>query len=215
MCFANMGGAGAATSGSTSLLGGGGGATGLIGAGINALGQAKSSELSAAGQKTELANQAYVANMNAALSELQAQDALRQGTLAGLDVRQRAKQVKGAQRAAFAANGVKVDEGSPAAVQRSTEYLRDVDVATLANNAARAAFGYRVQKANQQARGGAYAAGADQISPGGAAATSLLTSAPSIAEKWYRLYGAQGIPPAASGGGRGTYVSDFAYPDSE
>lgn len=215
MCFANMGGASAATSGSPSLLGGGGGATGLIGAGIQAFGQAKSSELSAASQKTELANQAYVSNMNAALSELQAQDALRQGTLAGFDVRQRAKQVKGAQRAAFAANGVKLDEGSPAAVQRSTDYLRDVDVATLTNNAARAAFGYRVPKANQQARAGAYQGGADQVSPGGAAATSLLGSASSIADKWYRLYGKSNPPPAASGGGRGTYASDFAYPDSE
>lgn len=216
MCFANMGGAGAATSGSTSLLGGGGGATSVIGAGAQAFGQAKSAELSAASQKTELANQAYVANMNAALSELQAQDAIRQGVRAGIDVRQRAKQVKGAQRAAFAANGVKLDEGSPAAVQRSTDYIRDVDVATLANNAARTAFGYRVQKANQQARGASFAGGADQISPAGAGATSLLGSASSIADKWYRLYGRTGaVPPAASGGTRGSYVSDFAYPDSE
>lgn len=216
MCFAAMGGAGAATSGSTSLLGAGGGTAGLIGAGVQAYGQAKSAELSAAAQRTELANQAYVANMNASLSELQAQDAIRQGTLAGIDVRQRARQVQGAQRAAFAANGVKLDEGSPAAVQRSTQYLRDVDVATLANNAARAAFGYRVQKANQQARGGAFQAGADQVSPGGAAATSLLGSASSIADKWYRLYGRGAeVPAAASGGTRGTYVSDFTYPDSE
>ena len=217
MCFATMGGAGAANTGGTSLLGAGGGYAGLVGAGIQAVGQAKSAELSAAAQRTELANQAYVANMNAALSEMQAQDAIRQGTQAGIDVRQRAKQVKGAQRAAFAANGVRLDEGSPAAVQRSTEYLRDVDVATLANNAARAAFGYRVQKANQQARGGAMAAGADQVSPGGAAATSLLGSASSIAEKWYRLYGRNGaeLPVAASGGNRGTYARDFTYPDSE
>jgi len=215
MCFASAGGAGAATSGAGSLLGGGGGYGALIGAGVNALGQAKSAELSAASQKTELANQAYVSNLNSALAELQAQDAIRQGVQAGIDVRQRARQVKGAQRAAFAANGVNVNEGSPAAVQRSTDYIRDVDVATLANNAARTAFGYRVNAANATARGAALQAGADAISPGMAGATSLLGSASSIADKWYKRYGRVPLATAASGGTRGTYVDQFQYPDSE
>lgn len=197
MCFAAFGGAGTsgagAAGGGASLLGGSGGSAGaygaLIASGVNAVGQAKSAELNAISQRTELANQAYVANMNAALDELQAQDAIRQGVQAGIDVRQRARQVVGAQRAAFAANGVRLDEGSPAAVQRSTEYLRDVDVATLQNNAARAAFGYRVQRANALNRADALGAGRDQISPGRAAATSLLGSASSIADKWYKRYG--------------------------
>lgn len=200
MCFASFGGASASNAGTdgagSSLLGGSSNPAGvygsLIASGINAIGGAKSAELNAISQRTELANQAYVANMNAALDELQAQDVIRQGVQAGIDVRQRAKQVVGAQRAAFAANGVKLDEGSPAAVQRSTEYLRDVDVATLQNNAARAAFGYRAQRTNALNRADALNAGRDQISPGRAAATSFLGSASSIADKWYKRYNPTG-----------------------
>lgn len=187
MCFASSAGsvdtAGASTGGSL-LTGVAQLAPSLISAGTKAY----SASNTATAQQSVLNYQSGVSSANAQLAELRAQDATRQGTLSEMDLRSRVKQVKGQQRAAFAANGVALNEGSPVQVAASTDWVRDVDIATIRNNAARAAFGYRQQAANATAQAGAYSAGAGAVNPGLSATTSLLGSAGSISQKWYDIY---------------------------
>lgn len=63
------------------------------------------------------------------------------------------RQTIGAQRAAFAAQGVDVGSGSALDVQADTAELGELDAATIANEAARAALGYRAQAADSRQRG--------------------------------------------------------------
>jgi hypothetical protein len=187
MCFASSAGsvgtAGASTGGSL-LTGVAQLAPSLISAGT----QAYTASNTASAQQSVLNYQSGVTNANAELAELRAQDATRQGVLSEMDLRSRVKQVKGQQRAAFAANGVALNEGSPVQVAASTDWVRDVDIATIRNNAARSAFGYRTQGANATAQARGYAAGAGTINPSQSAITSLLGSAGSISQKWYDIY---------------------------
>ncbi|WP_420997594.1 virion core protein, T7 gp14 family [Cupriavidus sp. 30B13] len=221
MCFATGGataGAGGASLLGGASAGGGGSWASLLPAVVGAAGSAASAGNATAGQQTVARYNASVADRNAGLAELQAQDAERQGVTQEMRLRQQTAQLRGKQRAATAANGVSLAEGSPVNIAASTEYMRDVDIDTIRNNAARAAWGYRVQADNYRANASAYRAGADAVSPTGSAATSLLGSASGVASKWYDLYknGAfSNGAPAVSGGGRGTYTMDTQYPDQE
>lgn len=62
--------------------------------------------------------------------------------------RVRTGQAVGTQRAAQAANGIDVNTGSAAQLQDDTSMIGELDALTIQNNAAREAYGYRVQ-ANQ------------------------------------------------------------------
>ena len=190
MCFA---GAGMLISSGMSMLGGGAGAgadgyASLAPAVIGAIGSAASARNAAKGQQAVAEYNATIAENNASLAELQAQDAVTRGRESESDLYRQVGQLMGRQRAALAANGVSLNEGSPVAIEASTRYMRDVDLATLRNNAARSAWGYNVQANNYRAQAKAYRAGADAVSPTGSAATSLLGSASGVASKWYDLY---------------------------
>lgn len=54
-------------------------------------------------------------------------------------------QMKSSQRAAFGANGIDVSSGSAARVQGDTEAMGRFNTMTIRSNAARTAFGYKVQ----------------------------------------------------------------------
>lgn len=59
--------------------------------------------------------------------------------------RVKTKQAIGTQRTALAANGVDVNSGSASQLQDDTAMLGELDALTIQNNAAREAYGYRVQ----------------------------------------------------------------------
>lgn len=86
---------------------------------------------------------------NAGFAELQAQDSLNQGNQAETQSRAAYSQMKGRQRAALAANGVTLDEGSALRIQADTDYASDQDASTIRANAMKAALGYRVTAANE------------------------------------------------------------------
>lgn len=86
---------------------------------------------------------------NASIDEIQAQDVLEQGKTAETASDQAYAQLKGKQRAALAANGVALDEGSALRIQSDTDYASDKDASTIRANALKAALGYRVQEANE------------------------------------------------------------------
>lgn len=137
--------------------------------------------------KTNMQTQAALADTNARIAEMGAQSALDQGQKQVAALTLKAGQVKGAQRAAMAANGIDLGEGNAAEVQASTDIVKEIDANTLNANAVRTAWGYRLTGTNYQNEALMKRNAADSISPGMAAATSLLGSAGSVAQSWYSL----------------------------
>lgn len=141
---------------------------------------------SASAQQAGLNYQADVAANNAQIAEWQAQDAIRQGQEQEQSSRLQYAATKGTQRAALAANGVALDEGSAVDILTSTDYLNEMDASTIQANAARSAWGYRTQGTNYRDNATSLRAGAGAISPGSAAGMSLLGSASQMSQTWYR-----------------------------
>lgn len=165
--------------------------TGAMGAGQSA----SAAKLQATQQSQTLLYQEQVAKNNAQISEWQAQDALRQGQEEEARLRLQAAGLRSEQRVAYAASGVALDSDTVINTMVSTDYMTEVDAATIRSNAARAAWGYRVQGNNyldqaQVALYGskAYQAQADAISPGKAVFSSLLGSAAAMAPGVYGMY---------------------------
>lgn len=141
---------------------------------------ARSQQISARGA-------ADIADINAGQSELAAQQELARGNAEVAAVTRRAGQVKSAQRAALAANGVDLGVGSAAETLTSTDIQKEEDINTITANAVRAAWGQRMQATNFTNEALTKRAGADSISPGMAGFTSLLGGATQVASSWYTL----------------------------
>lgn len=130
---------------------------------------------------------AVISRKNAIAAERAAQDAILRGQRDELTTRLDYKQIKGKQRAAFAANGVIVDEGSALDVVLDTVAIGEFDALTVRNNAAKEAFNYRQQgeefssQAQMQIEAGKDAKKAGYIG----AASSFLGGAATVADKWY------------------------------
>lgn len=155
---------------------------GQIGGGVTS---AIGSYYSAATQKATMQWQAAVADVNARIAELGAQSALYQGQQQVGALTLKAGQLKSSQRAAMAANGIDLGEGTAAEIQATTDLVKEIDMATLEANAVRSAWGYRTQGVNYQNEALIKSATARTVSPFAAAATSLLGSAGSVATSWY------------------------------
>lgn len=91
-----------------------------------------------------------IASSNAALSDLQASDAIRRGEFEAQERARQTQQLAGAQKAGFAAQGVEIGSGTPSEVVADTELLGGLDIETIRTNAFREAWGHRAQA--QQAR---------------------------------------------------------------
>ncbi len=139
---------------------------------------------SAKAQQASLLYDAQTADNNAQLAEWQAQDAVTRGNLDEQSVRMRAAAVKASQRAAMAANGIDVTQGSAADIQTSTDYMGERDAFTVRNDALRSAWGYRTQGASYRDSAGMSRAGASSIRPSVSAATTLLGSATLVSSAW-------------------------------
>lgn len=151
------------------------------------------SYFSAESQKSSLKFQADMAEINARLSETSAQQELLKGERQVGALTLRAGQVKGAQRAAMAANGIDLGVGNAAEVLASTEILKEVDKNTITANAVRDAWGFRLQGTNYQNEALMKRSAASTVSPMASVASSLLGSAGSVASSWY-LYNKGSVP---------------------
>ena len=138
-------------------------------------------------KKTALSGQATMADINAQQAELSAQQELARGNAQIAQITARAGQVKGAQRAALAANGIDLGDGSAAEVLTSTDIAKETDMNQAQVNAINAAWGYRKQGVNYTNQAAAARASSDSISPLSAASTSLLGSATQVAGSWYNM----------------------------
>ena len=128
--------------------------------------------------------------LQADMADMQAGQALQ----AGAREKQRSQlatgNLKSKQIANMAANGVALDGGSQNAVLTSTDVLGEADAQTIEHNALMSAWGYRTEANMTRARAGA-------ISPGMAAATTLIGSATQVASSWYAFDKAGAFQPQA------------------
>ena len=97
-------------------------------------------------QQRSAEKQAQLADYNAAVAELQSLDAYQRGELEANRFRARTRGVVGEQRTQFAAGNIDVGYGSTVDVQADAAFLGELDALTISNNAAREAWGYRVEK---------------------------------------------------------------------
>lgn len=98
-----------------------------------------------------------IGEFNARVAEAQAEDALERGALDEQRFRQGVRVLIGSQRVGFAGQNVDVGSGSAVDVQADAAFLGELDALTIRNNAAREAWGFRVQAENARMGGSAAA----------------------------------------------------------
>ncbi len=98
--------------------------------------------------------QAKIDEINARIAEMQAEDAIKRGHEREGISRQKTKKIRGAQRAALAAQGIRVDVGSALDIQLETEDIGELDALTIRNNALREAFGFKAGAAGLRTEAG-------------------------------------------------------------
>lgn len=111
------------------------------------------SRANAAIAESNARTQARIAQVNAKFAEMQARDAFKRGQEGEAISRMKVKKTIGAQRAAMAAQGIRVDEGSAQDIQQETQEIGALDVMTIRNNAMREAFGYETQARAETMKG--------------------------------------------------------------
>lgn len=147
-----------------------------------------------------------VAEQNAKLAEQQATDATARGATSESRFRTSTSQLVGAQKTGYAGQGVDVSTGTPAEVMADSARLGELDALTIRNNAAREAFGYTVQAANERTQGAmARMAGENTASSANAqAASTLLTGGAQFGNAWQKnppSFGSSVKPTSRSGWG--------------
>lgn len=140
---------------------------------------------SAQAQKASLTYEAAVAQNNAQVADMQAKLALQDGAMQEQNQELKTASVMGDQRAALAANGVDLGEGSPNEILATTKFMGTRDSLQLRDNAARTAWAYRNQSKSYMGESAADTAASDAINPMTVASTSFLTNASKVAASWY------------------------------
>lgn len=173
---------------------------GPIIAGIGAIGQMASAYYAAKAAQYQLDSKALtlefqkdIAGINARQAEFTAQQTLRAGQQQSGALTLKYGKAKGSQRAAMAANGGVIGEGSNAEIEATNDLMKEIDANTINANTVRQAENARTQSQNYKTQAAMYGVGAENarmssstISPMLAAGTSFLTSATSIASTMYR-----------------------------
>lgn len=155
-------------------------------------------------QSMSLQFQKDMATLNAGLAESDAQQILLAGEREAGQISRRYGRAKSANQASTAARGIQLGVGSAAEVEASIELAKQQDMLTINANRVRAAESARMQRTNYQNQAltsgvsAANVAGmgelsasnlmtsANSISPFGNMFSSLLGSAGTVANTWYR-----------------------------
>ncbi len=149
--------------------------------------------------------------LNSRFAGMQAEDASKRGEKDAGDYMKKVKGMAGSQRAALAAQGIDVTQGSAADIQAETLELGARDAQTIRNNAFREAWGYRVQAAGVRAQGEMA-----QIGAYGEARNTMLSGAVRAAALGADSFGGGGTPKSAGTGtrmqgDRGQYITDGGF----
>lgn len=124
------------------------------------------------GQKRQAKADAAALRQNALYLNQAAHDARQRGAREADQARLDTQQAIGSQRVAQAASGGEVNTGSNALAQQDTAQFGELDALTIANNAAREAYGYEVEATGLQNQARALKKGAKN-----APLTGLLSGA--------------------------------------
>lgn len=103
-------------------------------------------------QRRASESQAELLDYNAQIADLQASDAVSRGQQEESKFRQGVRVMIGGQRAGIAAGNVDVGYGSAVDVQADAAMLGELDALTIRQNAAREAWGYKVEAADTRQR---------------------------------------------------------------
>lgn len=171
-------------------------AASVIGTGVSAYGQVQ------AGQAAKAAGDynAAVARNNQIVAEQQAADAQRRGEVAETEQRRKVRMLAGTQRAALAASGVQLDQGTALDILGDTAAMGELDALTIRNNAEREAYGYRVQGVNFGAEAGLQTMRGQSAMTSGliGAGGTVLSGAGNVTDRWL-TYNKLGIVGGGSG----------------
>ena len=150
----------------------------------------------ASAEKSAGKSQQAVAEYNAQVSDLQADDALARGMQDETRQRLKARGLAGSTRVAYAAAGIDISDADStfADVQANAATLSEIDALTIRTNAAREAWGYRTQATNQRA-GGQIA----MVAANNRAIGALVSGASSIYGATYRPGNKLGVTAPAQG----------------
>jgi len=159
----------------------------LVGLAAGGLLKTDASYLGAKSRASSLQYNADMADINAKIGEMGAQEALLQGQQQAATEGLRMGQLEGQQRADLGANGVDLGVGSAGEIQAGTQVMKNVDLATIHANAVQDAWGYRINALNQSSTAMMDRATAASINPDLAGGTTLLTSGVQVAKHWYGL----------------------------
>lgn len=147
-------------------------------------------------QREAAESEAQLSDFNAHVADAQAQDAVERGAEEESRYRTGVRDLIGSQRTGFAASGVDVGYGSAVDVQADTAFLGELDALTIRNNAAREAWGFKVQATDLRKRAeitrkaGANAEAAGREAQKAArigAATTLVAGAGSLLAQKYGM----------------------------
>jgi hypothetical protein len=166
---------------------------GAINSALGAYYSAKTSQYQLESTKLSYEYQQQVAQLNAQMMEREAQSILLSAQYQNAATTMRYGKAKSATKASQAARGITLGIGNAAEEIATIDLMKETDSIMINANGIRAAAAARIKGAGIAAGGemmgvSARAAGlaADQISPFGAAGSSLMGSAGSIAQSWYR-----------------------------
>ena len=120
--------------------------------------------------------EAKQSEFNARVAEYQSSEAVKRGDREAELARKAGKKLIGKQRAALAAQGIALDDGTALELQEETARFTEEDVQTIKNNAAAEAFGYKIRSQQEELRGRLTG-----ISGRAASTGTLLTGATNLA----------------------------------
>lgn len=135
--------------------------------------------------KSQSDYQRSMSAINARFADIQGKDAIERGEKEAQKLKKGAKRTIGAQRAALAAQGIDVNEGSALELQEDTDKLSSEDAMQIRNNAWREAWGYRVQAQNISSQSAMSSIGANAQ-----ARSTLLTGGLNALAYGAKAYGA-------------------------
>ena len=136
--------------------------------------------------------QAGIANQNAAIAQAQEMSAGQQGTNEQVQIRNKAAQVTGSQKAAMSANGLDIQAGTPLAILADTAQQSEQDVQTSRYNTAMQMWGLQNQSNQYKAEA------SNAITAGENASNAALLNGITSTAKMYSDYNSNATTPAKS-----------------
>lgn len=165
-------------------------AVSAVGTGVSAYGQMQAGKA----QQSQLNYQAAVDRNNKIIADRYANDAIERGKEAEAEQRRKTQQIIANQRVGFAANGIDLGSDVVTETLSDSAMLGELDALTIRSNAAREAYGYKVQGMNYEASAqNNVLAGKNARSAGRTAAMSTLLSGTASVGNSYVDYKSKGI----------------------